>query len=113
MFPVWDSAARALLSLSILNDEQHLHTLAACWFPSLFHVAPYHPACAPHFLCLPQLIAAVHPKSNKSWDLQGWTLQRPQPKETWKDYLSLVDTTLGVPEALYVRAVQRNESENQ
>lgn len=108
VFPFWDSAVRALISLSILNDEQHLHTLAACWFPSLFHVVPYHPACSPQFLCLPHLLAAVHPKADRSWDLQGSELHGPQPRETWKSYPFPVVTTLGVPEAAYVPAVPYN-----
>ncbi|KAL8440298.1 hypothetical protein Efla_007188 [Eimeria flavescens] len=112
VYPVWDAAARALLSLSILNDEQHLHTLAACAFPSLFHVIPYHPSCAPHYLCFGKLLAGVHPAAEVSFDLQGRQLNGPQPRESWKEYPFSVSTSLDVPEAVYAQSKAKDGGEN-
>ncbi|KAL8271721.1 hypothetical protein Esti_004316 [Eimeria stiedai] len=112
VLPVWDAAARALLSLMILNDEQHLHTLVACSFPSLFHIIPYHPNCSPHFLCGSRTLAEVHPKAEVSFDLQGRQLAGPLPKTVWGKYPFPVSTSLDIPEALYVNAEAREEQQN-
>ncbi|KAL8451967.1 hypothetical protein Emag_002539 [Eimeria magna] len=110
VLPVWDAAARALLSLSILNDEQHLHTLVACSFPSLFHIIPYHLNCSPHFLCGSRTIAEVHPNAEVSFDFQGRRLKGPLPKSIWKDYPFPVSTSMNIPEALYVNSDKKEDS---
>lgn len=97
-FPIWEAVGFSLLSLALLNDEQHQHTVAACWFPQYFHVVPYHYSCHPHFVCLPKIISDAN-AGEGVLDAES----RPSPID-WNGYRYPLDISRLIPEEMISRA---------